>query len=823
MAVYRIDLDLLEETKEEHEKAVRRMAEAAEDIHGVVSAAGEDVYQGADADTFRDGLTRYADTVLTEEGERLSRMGKALGNALDDGRRCKKICNDFPVSLGGEGNGKAAEDMRGELYCDPEGIMDLKFLCTMVMMDADTVRRGADEIDDILSELKMVSMDSGQYTDVIREGCDKVDRLEQHSAELTVYAVAAEGMDDNLRTALGGCVPSGHADAIACAAQYADPRVEALERILRRSDGELTQEEREEIDRNLGLLMEEGAVFRLEQLAGMTGSRPDGKWTEADAYLSACLLAYGERECEGELTAIVYRNLVDMELSGTRDDSHLDVSRTTFIYTASFDEERTRSVLGMLDPEKDALAYHSLENRMYYHERIEKMVYGQAPEEPGADFRVSFTAMDGRLVSVMELDDRESVYQSSEADVVERWLTPGYRLTGKEEERAKEMTAEYFSDKNFLKETFRNLGTGEIGKSAVTGSGIVGIPEEEYREAVRMYHLAIKLDDAYAFSSGLVHALPFCDTILEKIPGDTFENYNNIRAQADLQSPVASAYGEVTGNVLEYWIGAELMKKIPGVNAAVAKIGNAAGKGTEKALNAAGLAMVDLCGKGAGNLGTKLLTGGAEKIGAAVGRSTVNIVGDLILDTTLDTIPNAAGDAADGLGGKAIAVNAVKNTGKNLGYNMLGEGIGSLFHAAGKIKNRGDAAAGDTLEDVARHLDDMIEGGSYGNPNKIGSLLDGRPELTGSTRDKLLTTVQDPELNRIVNELYRPGATVGDGGTAAILVEEFNNGSSTHLIKAKERLKQLSSLASSGKLGLNDLDVVEALIDDLEYAIGLFD
>ena len=304
----------------------------------------------------------------------------------------------------------------------------------------------------------------------------------------------------------------------------------------------------------------------------------------------------------------------------------------------------------MLDPEKDALAYHSLENRMYYHERIEKMVYGQAPEEPGADFRVSFTAMDGRLVSVMELDNRESVYQSSEADVVDRWLTPGYRLTGKEEERAKEMTAEYFSDKNFLKETFRNLGTGEIGKSAVTGSGIVGIPEEEYGEAVRMYHLSMKLDDAYAFSSGLVHALPFCDTILEKIPGDTFENYNNIRAQADLQSPVASAYGEVTGNVLEYWIGAELMKKIPGVNAAVAKIGNAAGKGTEKALNAAGLAMVDLGGKGAGNLGTKLLAGGAEKIGAAVGRSTANIVGDLILDTTLDTIPNAAGDAADGLG-----------------------------------------------------------------------------------------------------------------------------------------------------------------------------
>lgn len=113
--------------------------------------------------------------------------------------------------------------------------------------------------------------------------------------------------------------------------------------------------------------------------------------------------------------------------------------------------------------------------------------------------------------------------------------------------------------------------------------------------------------------------------------------------------------------------------------------------------------------------------------------------------------------------------------------------------------------------------------GNYGSPDKVDNLLNGRPELSGSSRDKLLTTVQNSELRKIVNELYRPGASVGDGGTAAILVEEFNNGSSTHLIKAIERLKQLRNLASSGKLGFNDLDVVEALIDDLEYAVSLFD
>ena len=54
------------------------------------------------------------------------------------------------------------------------------------------------------------------------------------------------------------------------------------------------------------------------------------------------------------------------------------------------------------------------------------------------------------------------------------------------------------------------------------------------------------------------------------------------------------------------------------------------------------------------------------------------------------------------------------------------------------------------------------------------------------------------------------------------MVYEFNNGLSRHLQKATERLGQLHGLQSSGKLGLNDLDIIEALIDDLDYAIRLY-
>ena len=54
------------------------------------------------------------------------------------------------------------------------------------------------------------------------------------------------------------------------------------------------------------------------------------------------------------------------------------------------------------------------------------------------------------------------------------------------------------------------------------------------------------------------------------------------------------------------------------------------------------------------------------------------------------------------------------------------------------------------------------------------------------------------------------------------MISEFYEGNSNHLLKAQERLKGINKNIDSGNLGLNDLDIAEALRDDLEYAIGLF-
>lgn len=112
---------------------------------------------------------------------------------------------------------------------------------------------------------------------------------------------------------------------------------------------------------------------------------------------------------------------------------------------------------------------------------------------------------------------------------------------------------------------------------------------------------------------------------------------------------------------------------------------------------------------------------------------------------------------------------------------------------------------------------------SYGkSSSNISQLLADKPELTGTNREKLLSMVQNSKLASIINEVYRSGASVGDGGTADKLIMEFYEGGSRHLLKAKERLVAINKIINSGELGLNDLDIAEALRDDLVYAIDLF-
>lgn len=88
---------------------------------------------------------------------------------------------------------------------------------------------------------------------------------------------------------------------------------------------------------------------------------------------------------------------------------------------------------------------------------------------------------------------------------------------------------------------------------------------------------------------------------------------------------------------------------------------------------------------------------------------------------------------------------------------------------------------------------------------------------------ELYNSAENQSLKNQIAELYRPGAMIGDGGTADALREEIKTGKlvagKSHFIKASERVKALTKLINSGTLSASDTQIAQQLIDDLVDAL----
>lgn len=98
------------------------------------------------------------------------------------------------------------------------------------------------------------------------------------------------------------------------------------------------------------------------------------------------------------------------------------------------------------------------------------------------------------------------------------------------------------------------------------------------------------------------------------------------------------------------------------------------------------------------------------------------------------------------------------------------------------------------------------------------------PDKNMPIKGKLLyDAAENQSLKNQIAELYRPGANVGDGGTADALREEIKTkklvGGKSHYIKAKERVRALKKLIGRRTLSSGDEKLAKSLIDDLENAL----
>lgn len=95
-----------------------------------------------------------------------------------------------------------------------------------------------------------------------------------------------------------------------------------------------------------------------------------------------------------------------------------------------------------------------------------------------------------------------------------------------------------------------------------------------------------------------------------------------------------------------------------------------------------------------------------------------------------------------------------------------------------------------------------------------------------SRRDSLIKKAKDPKVRNAVNQLYRPGSFIGDGGTASIIKFEKATGiglgskGNTHMQKGREMLKYIETkILTQENLSASDRKLARQLSRSLKRAI----
>ena len=112
--------------------------------------------------------------------------------------------------------------------------------------------------------------------------------------------------------------------------------------------------------------------------------------------------------------------------------------------------------------------------------------------------------------------------------------------------------------------------------------------------------------------------------------------------------------------------------------------------------------------------------------------------------------------------------------------------------------------------------------GEFDNAGNGGLNFEGG---TASVREQLLNLASNDKLKNCINEMYRPGATIGDGGLADAIRYELTTGElvggKSHITKGLERVRNLENIIAKQNLASADLKIATHLLNDLKSALEL--
>ncbi len=447
----KMNLENMKVAMEACEAAATTMEAVIEDVQTTMTDL-EDNYIGEDANTLQDDMKNYLDNEVENIRLHAESMKKALEQGLENARYCKNYCQHFVDALGGGANEATNdnEEIPGAMFCDYDAVEGLMEMCTEAERLGEEIRQSTYKIENVLN-LEVVSFDVTYYTSTVREECDKIDRLGTHRRNLENYASFVENTDAELAGALGGIYDTfmnpksverrklkhGSIDVKigkmqANKRRSEELRIEILIETMNKSINSMTEDDRRAMDEILTELIENGEIKELKKVIYHMGDSVDGTWTVGEAYVAAKIIIYSEDNGNEELAKEIYNKLKKEKVNviKSKEGAHTNVAKTTYEYEISFDSDAVAKILQELDPEKNSLAYYSLQKRSMYSVNGKKIVYGILPES--IEFDISFKVIDGRLTSIFEVDGKtteiasENIYDVVGKEEIEKILAMGY-------------------------------------------------------------------------------------------------------------------------------------------------------------------------------------------------------------------------------------------------------------------------------------------------------------------------------------------------------------------------------------------------------------
>lgn len=131
----------------------------------------------------------------------------------------------------------------------------------------------------------------------------------------------------------------------------------------------------------------------------------------------------------------------------------------------------------------------------------------------------------------------------------------------------------------------------------------------------------------------------------------------------------------------------------------------------------------------------------------------------------------------------------------------------------------------DDVAKIAGKTDDAIKAAKV--VNKVDNAVDVGKAVKGAgktTREALLESASNQKLKNAIDQIYRPGATTGDGGLSDAIRRQLSTGElvggKDHLIKGAERVKNLENIIKKEALSSSDLNLAQKVLNDLKNALG---